>query len=55
MIEIFFRALDLLLAGWEIVSGIVDNEISYIIKLYHTYSWIMFSVEEVEARLAAFC
>ena len=50
----FFQALDLLLAGWEIVSEIVDNGRAQFIKLYHTYSLNQCSVEEMEAELLHF-
>lgn len=50
----FFHALDILLASWQRISQLVDNEASNLIEIYQTYSNDNCSTEELTQNLLAF-
>src|SRR6266436_1097182 len=47
----FFRALDMLLLGWQSVSKIVDDRATDLLNAYKAYSMDKSSVEEMHCRL----
>ncbi len=50
----FFRALDILLDGWQHISKIVDDEASSLIKMYKAYSYNECSMQEMTQDLLNF-
>lgn len=52
--EDFFHTLDMLLSGWQAISGIVDNEAAELIALYNSYSTGTCSAKEAEHSLLEF-
>ncbi len=50
----FFRALDILLRGWQSVSEIIAHRALYLINLYKAYSLGEYSVEDMEYKLLEF-
>jgi DNA adenine methylase len=52
--EDFFRALDILLCGWQQISSIVDMSVSYLVNLYKAYSTEVASLEETNSKLFEF-
>ncbi|HEY4033481.1 MAG TPA: DNA adenine methylase [Ktedonobacteraceae bacterium] len=50
----FFRALDILLDGWQHISKIVDDEASSLIKMYKAYSYSECSTQEMTKNLLNF-
>ena len=50
----FFYTLDILLQGWQNISGIVDNEASDLIKMYKAYSYDECSMQEMARNILNF-
>ncbi|GAC1432450.1 MAG: DNA adenine methylase [Ktedonobacteraceae bacterium] len=50
----FFHALNILLAGWQHISDIVDAEATYLIDIYKAYSTESCSYKEMQDKLLAF-
>ena len=47
----FFRALDILLDGWQHISKIVDNDADSLMKTYKAYSSDQCSTQEMTQNL----
>ena len=50
----FFRALDILLDGWQHLSILVDKEESNLIRMYKAYSWNECTLEEITKNIMHF-
>lgn len=50
----FFQSLDIILAGWERISHIVDNSAIDLISIYKKYSQDEWSIEEIRKHLITF-
>src|SRR6266700_1150299 len=50
----FFRALDILLAGWQCLSALVDSEADSLTRLYKAYSCNECTLEEISDELLRF-